>query len=223
MTSATKGISKYDLPPVPYFTQKDYLVGDFSQGTLRTKSGRRVIVLPQELLQGLHKAIEFETGRSWQIVAYTCGKRWGQRFFQALQDEWRTYYRQSMEHAEFHMFEAWLSEFFRFQGWGELDFDFTNERYGVVDAYLGNSILDALLSDLESPWVNEIFAGFIAAFVSRLAGRDLDCLETECLRQGAARSRLTVALPERVDQARKIRTANGNPDAVLAALFDKKH
>ena len=93
-TSYRHKLTKYDLPPTPHFERDDYLSGDFDAGTLTTTFGTRVIVLPEELIRGLHEALEFETGRAWSIVCYSCGRNWGARLMQMMQNEWREHHRQ---------------------------------------------------------------------------------------------------------------------------------
>lgn len=220
---AKNAISKFDLPPVPYFFRSDYLKSDFEEGTLTTQFGTRVIVLPQELIVGIHRAIEYETGRAWNLVAHTCGRTWGGRVLKTLQNDWRTYYRQQFEQSEFNIFEAWLSEYFKFNGWGELSIDFEHERYGLVQFYLKDSVLSLLLDEeLKSDYVNEIFAGLLATMSTWLAGRELDCLEIASTKTGADASRFVVATPEKVDAARRARSQGATPDEMLALLMETK-
>ncbi len=223
MESAKRNYSKFDLPPVPYFFRKSYLQGDFEAGTLRTEHGGRIIVLPEELIQGLHKAIEYETGKAWNLVAYSCGKHWSEKFLRNMQAEWRAYYSQTFEKCDFTIFESWVAEYFKFQGWGKLTIDFSMEDNGLVQFYIENSIFDRLLGDMNDSYVNEIFAGFIAGLSSWLASRDLECLEVESPQNGAARSRLVVGIPERVESARRVRVSGGTTEDMIAALMERQH
>lgn len=213
-------LSAYDLPPVPHFYRDDYIEGDFEQGTLRTSLGTRVIALPRDLVLGLHEAIEYEAGRAWSIVCYSCGRNWGARLMQMMQNEWRAHYRQHLEHMDFEIFEGWINEFFRFNGWAELEIDFALEPQGLVDFYLSDSVLEQLLEGFEADHVNEIFAGVIAAMVSWLAGRELEALEIASPRRGAARSRIIVGLPERIAQGRRARaSAENGEEEILTAIL----
>jgi hypothetical protein len=216
-TSYRRKLTKYDLPPTPHFARDDYLIGDFDEGTLVTAFGTRVIVLPEELVQGLHEALEFETGRAWSIVCYTCGRNWGARLMQMMQNEWREHYRQQLEHMDFEMFERWMSDYFTFNGWGQLEIDFTQEHRGVVLFHLRDSVLDAILADFPHDYVNEIFAGMVAAMSTWLAGRELDCLEVaQASEEGGAL--LAVTLPERVTHARRLRASGASTEEMLDAL-----
>jgi predicted hydrocarbon binding protein len=203
----------------PYFLRDDYIKGSPFEGTLKTNMGQRVIVLPEELLQGLHNAIVHETGRAWGVVAYTCGRKWGERLVKSWQKEWTHYYQQEVLSADFIYFEQWARAAFSFYGWGELELDFSLQDQGVVQCYLKGSVLARLLGDLEDKRVCHIFAGMFAAMFTRLAGRELDALEIACSRSGAERCRFVVALPEFIERARKAQLDDQDVDAVMAALL----
>lgn len=208
----------YDLPPSPYFQRKTYLKSDFSQGLITTRAGSRIIVLPEELIQGIHSAIEYETGRAWSLVTYLCGRRWGERLLATIREEWRYYHRTSVDHVEFAVFEAWIREYFRFHGWGDLSIDFSREDDGLVMFRLKNSILDRLLTDLAGGYVNEIFCGLLAAWVSWFANAELECVEVESPQHGADQALLVIGLRERIEAARKARALGGDPEQIWEAI-----
>lgn len=210
---------KQDLPPVPYFYRSGYLSGDFQEGTLMLEGGTRMVVLPEDLIQGLHAALKYETGRAWRIVAYECGRSWGGRFLQSIQQEWRTYYGMRFDDCEYYIFENWLSEYFEFLGWGKLEVDFSREEEGMVQFYLGDSILDELLGDFDAVYVNEIFAGLLASLATWLSGRELGCLEIESPQQEAERSRLICGLPDRIERARRARVHDVNSEQLIKAFL----
>ena len=213
---------KQDLPPVPYFYRSGYLEGDFQEGTIKVETGTRIVVLPEDLLRGLHAALKFETGRAWRIVAYECGRSWGGRFLQSVQQEWRNYYGMRFDDCEYYIFENWLSEYFSFLGWGDLKIDFSREEEGMVQFYLRDSILDELLEEFDAGYVNEIFAGLLASTATWLSGRELGCVEIESPKNGADRSRFICGLPERVERARKARLHDvGAQKLVKAFLADR--
>lgn len=215
-------VTQYDLPPTPYFQRKTYLKSDFSEGVVRTETGRRVIILPQELIRGVHEAIEYETGRAWNLVAYLCGRRWGERLLHSVREEWRHFHRTSVDHAEFPIFQTWLVEYFRYHGWGEIEIDFSMERDGLVQFWIRDSVLDRLLPDLSGGYVNEIFSGLLAAWVSWFGSAELECVEVESPQLGAERARLIVGLRPRIEAARKIRASGGTTEEMIAALQKKE-
>ncbi len=220
MATAKTIPNKQDLPPVPYFYRSTYLYGDFEHGTIVTENDTRLVMLPEELIKGLHQAIEYETGRAWNIVAYSCGRQWGKRLLRTMQDEWRNYHSMQFDHSEYFIFESWIAEYFSFLGWGELEIDFSREDEGLVQFYLQHSVLDHLLADLEDDYVNEIFAGVLASMCTWLSGRELECLEVETPQRGAERSRMIVGLPERIERARKARLNGADVEEMVDVFLD---
>lgn len=203
----------------PYFHRDDYIKGSPYEGTLKTYTGQRVIVLPEELLQGLHNAIVHETGRAWGVVAYTCGRKWGERLLTSWQREWSHYYKQEVAGADYVYFEQWIKAAFKFYGWGELELDFSLQDQGVVQCWLKDSVLARLLGNLDEQHVCHIFAGLFAAVFTSLAGRELDALEVACAKSGAARCQFAIAMPEHVERARRAQLEGAGSDAIMAALL----
>lgn len=218
MPTTHEKLDEYELPPVPYVYRDNYLEGSFQEGLVRTSAGNRVVVLPEEMLVGLHRALIQEAGAAWSIISYTCGRRWGERLLDTIESEWRSYYGKRFESADFPIFEAWLKAYFSYYGWADLEIDFEQAPEGIVEFILTDSVLEVLLADLDRTHVNEIFAGVLAALVSRLAGRELECLEVESALADAERSRLAVALPERVEEARRVRVDGGSPEKIREVL-----
>ncbi len=208
----------YDLPTSPYFMRSDYLQSDFNSGVIRTRSGHRVIVLPEDMIVGIHQALEYETGRAWGLIAYLCGCRWGERLLATVRQEWRHFHQNKLEYLDFEVFRHWFREYFAHRGWGDLQFDFSMEDEGLVQIWLSNSILDRLLTDMAGGYVNEIFCGLIATWISWFAGQELECLEVESPQLDADRARLVIGLRPRVEAARKVRATGGDAQAMLEAL-----
>lgn len=206
---------------IPYFLRSNYLKGSAFEGTIHTAHGDRMIVLPEELIQGLHRAVAFETGRALPIIMYACGKRWGQRVIRRWEEGWRRSYQERMDAADFEVVHAWLDSAFRFHGWGALELDFTLAEEGAVQFYVTDSVFARLLKDLEEPIVSDIFAGLFAALSSWLTGRELECLQVECEKSGAPRSRFVVTTPERVEAARALRMDNASSEQLLQKLMEK--
>ena len=147
-----------------------HLEGDFTEsGTLETRYGTRVVVLPEELVVGLHQAIEYETGRAWKLVAYTCGRKWGERLLRMMQREWRDHSHHQLEHLEYHIFEAWLTQYFRSTAGAARGRLLAG---GPGDGAVLPARLDArsaALEEFDDDYVNEIFAGVLGATSSWLA------------------------------------------------------
>jgi hypothetical protein len=206
---------------VPYFLKSDYLQGSAYEGTIHTRYGDRMLVLPEELVQGLHRAVAFETGRALPIIMYTCGKRWGARVVKRWEDGWRQAYQERMDGAAFTMVAAWLDSAFRYNGWGGLEIDFSLENEGVVQFFVKDCVFARLLHDSEEPMVGDIFAGLFASLSSWLSGRDLECVQVACEKSGADRSRFVVSTPERVAAVRTMRMEDAGTEQLLVKLMEK--
>ena len=215
-------VTHYDLPPSPYFRRANYLRSNFDEGIVRTKAGSRVIILPQELVQGVHQAIEYETGKAWNLVVYLCGRRWGERLLGSVRQEWRQFHHTSVDHIDFSVVQRWLREYFAFHGWGHLEVDFSREDDGLVLFSLQDSVLDRLLSNLSGGYVNEIFCGLLAAWVSWFASAELECIEVESPQHGADKALLAVGIRDRIEAARKARARGGDPSDIWNALGEHR-
>lgn len=203
----------------PAFERDDYLDGDPYEGTLRTRDGRRMIALPEDLIVGLHNAISRETGRAWPIVAYRCGKKWGEGLFESWESSWKAQYGVGLLEGEFRVFEAWLTRLFAHFGWGKLSFDFSRQDDGLISACVENSIFARLLGDLEDGRVCGIMAGLFGAVVSKMAGRELEAVELRCQKDGHQHCEFVVGTPGRIERARRVRLQHGRSDEMLEELM----
>jgi hypothetical protein len=221
MQESYRDPTQFDLPPVPFVWRDDYLDQNLDGGRMTTRAGTRLVVMPEELIRGLHEALHHEAGAAWSLIAYTCGRRWGERLSDTIDREWRHYHGQSFEQADFPVFEGGLEAYFDFYGWADLEIDFSREREGIVQFWLADSIFDRLLGGdaFDGAYVNEIFAGVLGAMTSRLAGRELECLEIQSAAEDSVeRSRLAVALPERIEEARHARLDGADVEELLEIL-----
>ncbi|TNE49174.1 MAG: hypothetical protein EP343_12905 [Deltaproteobacteria bacterium] len=206
------------VEPKPYFLRSDYIRGNSRNGTLMTRSNHRMIVLPEELIQGLHKAIEYQAGQALPIIMYTCGRKWGERLFRRWGQEWQQFHNKDWMQTSFAGFEVWLQEAFRYHGWGALSLDFSLENQGIVQYELKNSVLAKLLQDIETNHCCGIFSGLLAAITSGISGRELDAIEIECAHSGAPSCRFAVSIPEWIEKGRDVRRDGGSATEILQAI-----
>ncbi|TVR02584.1 MAG: hypothetical protein EA398_07620 [Deltaproteobacteria bacterium] len=204
--------------PRPYVLRDTYLRTSAFEGTIHTEGGQRVMVLPEELIQGLHRAVEHETGRAASLILYGCGRRWGERMIERWRGEWREYYDAKIEDADYTAFEAFLVVVFADHGWGSLEVDFAMAEEGLLEFRLRNSVFARLITGTEQPVVDHIFTGFFAAIASAFSGETLDAIEIASTRSGAPACRFIVALPDRIDRARERALDGATGDELLATL-----
>ncbi len=203
----------------PYFHREDYIKGHPQRGMLSTDKFQRVMLIPEELIEGLHRSLEEQTGHAWPIVAHTCGRKWGERLMRFWRVEWGHYYGLKIEDVQFPYFEVWLKEAFRFYGWGGLSLDFGLEDEGILQVELEHSVLARLLEgEVESDHVCEIFAGLLGSIFASLTREELSGLEVACAAGGHETCRFVVAREEYVEQGRQRRLDGGSPDDILEAI-----
>ena len=206
----------------PLFERADYLQTSLYDGVLRTLEDHRVLALPEELLQGLHRALAREIGRAWSVVAYRCGKKWGARSMERWRAQWRDHQGVDPLEAHFVVFEAWLERLFAHQGWGALSLDFSRERDGLMLVEMGESVLVRVLEDFEDDERTcALFAGIFAALFTELVGRELESLELTCAHAGEAeRCRFAVGTPARIERARRLRVRQAPTEELWEALME---
>ena len=204
----------------PRFLQPNALRYDPFGGTLRTTQGQRAVAFPSELIVGLHKALERETGRAMPLVTYTCGRHWGERLMQRWQREWSEEYGVTLAELDSGRAEQWLVHTFRSHGWGDLQLDYTYERHGVLLWHVRNSVFVELLPDLDEPRVCAIFAGLLAAVTSAFAGTALECVEFGCAKAGHGHCSFAVSDPSRIERGQDAAFERRAPNEVLAAVLN---
>lgn len=202
----------------PYYLKNDYIKGNAFDGTLMSKSNHRLLLLPEELIIGLHEAIEYEAGQAMPVITYTCGRSWGERLVKRWEQEWDFFYQTELKAASFVYFEQWLKQSFLFHGWGEIELDFSLQDEGLLQFWLEDSVLAHLLKSLDAPRSCGIFSGLLAALTSGICERELEAVELECSKSGAERCHFVVAVPSLIEQARKMQLDGDSPQDIMRAL-----
>ncbi|TVR03859.1 MAG: hypothetical protein EA398_03655 [Deltaproteobacteria bacterium] len=206
------------IAPHPFYLRDDYIEASAWEGTLRSASGHKLLVLPEELIIGVHRATEHETGKALPLIMTGCGRQWGERLVRRWEQEWTHFYGHALADADFTAFETWLRLLFEHQGWGHLELEFGLEDEGLLEFRLRRSVFARLLADSPFDTVCHIFAGLLAAMTSRFAETELDAIEIACERSGAPCCRFIVAVPERVESARALALDGASSEQLLAEL-----
>jgi predicted hydrocarbon binding protein len=180
------------------FFLSDYLRHDLRKGTLFNRSGTKMCLMPSELLFGLRKALEDETGDAWRAILKRCGRIWGNRVARRFQREVTDYYGRPMHDLPMSEFTQLLEAYFRCHGWGNLRLDFSLASSGIITARLTNSAMVEVLGTSPQP-VDSIISGLLAALIAQVSDRtDLECYETECTAMGATCCRFIIGLQGRL-------------------------
>lgn len=164
--------------PIPgnYFAQRTYVKSDPATGLLATRQGNRLIAVSELLLQSIHQALRAEAGEATPFALYTFGLWWGKAFYDRLRSELEAYQGCPVTEMSAVTFLVTMREIWLVHGLGGLTLDFRHRDRGLIHVTTTNSALvkgtDLGLKAGQIP-SHHLEAGFLAAWFSRWAGREL--------------------------------------------------
>lgn len=192
---------------------------DVETGVLTNRSGRRMIALTNDFLIGLHRALERECGDKNPKVLHHCGRRWGTNFGKGLDEEWSLFYEQSAREFPIALFQSLLLQEFAYNGWGVLSVHYNLINSGIVWLSLEGAIMaDIVNYELKQP-ADLLTAGILAGLFSHFLGREVDCFQSQCARQGFIDSRFVLSDPKRIEQLRSSPDTTKSHDAAVEFLL----
>jgi predicted hydrocarbon binding protein len=200
-----------------YFTERDYLKTDVRRGVTRNRAGTRILTLTSDFLIGLRNALVFECGKAADAVLKTAGRRWGKNFAARIEKELGGFYGMPVAEFPLALFEASLVMGFSHHGFGKLRLDVSLYDKGLIVAVVENPIYFGLLDSAAAP-ADPLLTGIFAGLFSHFAGRELDCVQTQCQVCGAADSRFVVSLASRLAGVDDWLKEGKNHTEVLALL-----
>lgn len=163
------------------FDQSNYQF-DLKEGVVRSTTDRRVIYLTEDLLRGLYRALEMETGQAWTVILKNCGQFWGKRVAASLDKQLQLVHQKNMGELMLHDYLQLVENYFSHNGWGvlHLHMDYAKDK-GIVVASLQNSIFVKALKEVEHR-VDFMISGMLRALIERVSGSELDCVQLCCER-----------------------------------------
>jgi predicted hydrocarbon binding protein len=189
-----------DVSPIArnFYVEEDYFSLNVRNGVIRSPIGTRIVGIPEELVAGLHAGLEEETGSASAVVLYTCGKWWGKQFAKRHAQEVRHFYNMDAAELPLHFYQQVLRRVWAMYGWGVLDlcYDYRDKGFITVDVH--NAMYSEVVGNIGRT-SDFIIAGVLAAVVSDLAGRDLECLEIACKSKGDPKCEFIVGMKGRTD------------------------
>lgn len=200
-----------------YFAEGRYVKTNVKTGVARNRAGTRILSLTSDFLIGLRNALIFECGKSADAVMKSAGRKWGTRFAERLDKELGDHYRRPQGDCPLAMFQASMSEAFSHHGLGKLTIDVTLHDKGLLSCAVENPVYCGLVDAADQP-TDSMLAGILAGMFSHYAGRDLDCVQTQCQSCGAADSRFVVTLASRLGRAEELRNEGKSHVEIVAAL-----
>jgi uncharacterized protein len=209
--------------PIPgnYFAPKTYLQGDFESGLIENRQGRRLLALPEALLQGLYNGLTAELGSATGLVLYNCGRKWGKNFYRRFSEEVSSYYQQPVAEMEMIELVQCLKQCWKAHGWGIIEPNFDRYQQGFLVIQVTNS---SFANEIASPNKPSCFieAGLLSALFSELSGTDLQCVQTACESLGESSNWFILGLPKRLQQASVMVEQGQTHTAILQSLETNK-
>ncbi len=200
-----------------YFSPDIYLQGDFEFGLLENRSGSRLLALPQPLLEALYATLDDELGQGSSVALFSCGRWWGQNFYQRFADELAEYYGKPLAEMEMIQFIQCLKECWKAHGWGILDLDLKYYQNGFLVPQIFNSPFAQFAPQNKYPMCF-LEAGILSAFFSKLTGDKLHCIQTTCESMGANSNYFVIGLAERIKPLEAWREEGYDHDKIMELL-----
>jgi predicted hydrocarbon binding protein len=181
-----------------HFLEEDYFSLNVRNGIVRSPTGIRMVGIPEELIAGLHAALEDETGSASPVVQYSCGRWWGRQFIRRHAIELRQMYGMELGELPLHFQQQVFRRIWALYGWGAIDVDFGLREKGFVEATVANAIYSDVVGQ-QNRTTDHLVAGVLGATFSELAGRDLESTEIACRSKGDPRCSFVVGLGSRIE------------------------
>jgi predicted hydrocarbon binding protein len=182
------------------YRAESYLKLDVRKGVIRNPMGARMLAIPEQLIQGLHKGLEEETGSAAPVVLYSVGKWWGARYAQRHSDEVRAFHGRALHEIPLAMYVQSLRRSWGLLGWGSLELSFDLAAQGFIVADVSGAPYSASVGKLDRP-SDHLVAGVLGSLISQISGRDLGCVEIACRSQGDESCTFVVGMTDRLAPA----------------------
>jgi len=183
-----------------FFAPDAYVRGEFEFGLIENRSGSRLLALPDTLLKALYASLDHELGQGAGVALFSCGRWWGESFYQRFSDEVGEYYGTPLARMEMIQFVQCLKACWQTHGWGLLDIDVKYYQQGFLIAKIENSPFAESAPPGKRP-MGFLEAGVLSAFFSKLTGQNLHCIQTSCETLGADSNHFVIGLRDRISPA----------------------
>jgi len=185
------------------FRPQHYIQADIHTGLLKSRGGYRLAAFPILLIRALYSGLQYETGQATPMILFNCGRHWGEVFWQRFSQEMQDYYQQPILDLPMGILLDSLCDVWATHGWGRLRVDLSHGDRGVIAAQVTASGFAAaakahLGETLSKEPMCYLEAGVLACLFSRLAGRELGCVQTACETMGSPVNQFVITIPERL-------------------------
>ncbi len=169
---------------------------------------RRVVALPEALLQALHGGSSEATSEQTRQLLYGAGYEWGLQemlhFSRGLREELGSGSHPDLWHMEPSLvFERWAGTFIA-AGWGGCSFDLSAHGQGLAFVEVRQSAVATAVGRAGAPTCH-LYAGLLAGTLSFYHRAETHAVETECAALGHACCRFIVGPGSLIDRAETAR------------------
>ncbi|WP_246828982.1 hypothetical protein [Synechococcus sp. PCC 7502] len=168
-----------DTVPANYFNPRAYVKANPATGLLYTRQGKRLIAIPEILVQSIHQTLLSEAGDAASMAFYTFGYSWGKSFYERIKKEIEIYYETSIAQMNAAEFFAVVQEVWGVHGLGKINVDFTAAKQGLLIVTIENSGISASQNDQKESKEFSVEAGFLSGWFSANTRQELNAIATD--------------------------------------------
>jgi uncharacterized protein len=200
-----------------YYAPDQFFEKQPGSAIIQTIYGQRVLRASTLFIESLARSLESVPGVDAGRALYQIGFQFGQQemdsFVPRVEREF------DVPFDKMHLgvlLETWWWPF-RAKGWGDWRCDLQQVSSGLIVVDVFDSIIPAALGQTGKCSCH-LYAGMFAALFSRIAGRELACVELQCACAGAKHCQFLIAAPKRVDAASMWRARGADAATILKDL-----
>ncbi len=164
--------------PSNYFSPRAYVQADSASGILSNREGKRLIAIPEVLLNCIHETLLTAAGEAASMAFYTFGYSWGKSFYSRVSKEIEGYYETAIADMNAPEFFAILQQLWGVHGLGKIIVDFSQAQDGLLLVTIENSGILKIKADAEVKSFS-VESGFLGGWFSTLTGQNLIAAATE--------------------------------------------
>lgn len=191
---------------------------DLNEGIVTDPFNTRIIYLSTDIVRGIYEALSYEAGAAWKLILQNSGYLWGKSIFNSLEKGLPVIAKQELRKLTVADYLTVLENYFAMHGWGKLAVDLSAApQHGIVRIQMQHSLFAEALPHVNET-VDALIAGMLRGFFEKISGRELDCVETACIRLGAPACEFLISAPSRIQAIMPDVERGASTEAVLQAL-----
>jgi predicted hydrocarbon binding protein len=200
-----------------YYAPDQFFQKQPGSGVIETIYGQRVLRVSTLFIQSLMQSLQALQGVDPGQTLYRIGFQFGQQEIDAFVPRLEREFEVPFEKMHLGvLLETWWWPF-RSKGWGDWRCDFQQAASGLIVVDVFDSIIPAALGRT-GKCICHLYAGMYAAVFTRIASRELGCVEVQCASAGAPHCQFLIAVPQRVEAATKWRDHGSDAATILKNL-----